>query len=1065
LENFKRLFALAISLLVFVAKKRLYGVKAATSSKGILTWIPSNLNKDMGHLGLISEVNADTTRFEIVGTEESITQVPNEEWHPSLVTMASWNAKETGLFGWAEVQSLFSDEKLIVSKKAEEVEDHNRRLDARKEERAVNRRTRSLRARVESYITSFLLVVYKKMMPEGLKVRTRYTRFVSLSGLLHRMYPDLPMPSVQLKNDMPADEQRDPLPIQIHRAVARDGHMLVNRKHIVHRELVPLLAKTFPKAIDFRAYVKGLCAPLVANGHSKVEIRFVHVRHGRKSAGADGSGRIHPNHPLYAQLGYSGHGPRPCIQIRMWNPELGCFVKGILVPSEAATDVEGNPEIQVDWLQIKGLLKDTAKAKHKRAAAKVRAGEDLHTLEMAEEKFGTYESQEARRWLDEGRMVIDLGVTNVFDKVIRYSWCFEILERVKDTPRMREILREWVEEAYAKLTFEKLLDSACAQSDNVAFARKLCKRLGVDPLSLRFIMAQVQKALGQKLWLIAQGAGKKGDGFVSILDSTLEPGTCVLPSIMNGKQRVYKPGSVIGITRFPMVLPQGLRTLTVVEPSEHHLLKTEDGMRHVPNAIWLHGDDLEIGMQGDDDGDVVIVNADPRVVEFYKERISLLPGKKDAMYLIEPVKGENKGNRLEELHSLSVDGRALIAKDGRGPVGLSTFWSGAFLAIGKRVHGLAMAHLTQEYIDCAKRIPMWTDPRKASNPSNYEEVRPGIWKIKAGNTVDIDWADEDGMLNQEKVTKWVQKQLGMKLNDILSWRQPGGAKSIIADSWDMPDTPKGNLVHYCARTAFEVYQQWAHDQMEEGRVDQVWPNEHDGPVLVTKRPMDSNLATLVVDALSAEGFDMSGVEALAQDRYMKTLREKSGLNEFAKGTLSIMKAGLDVEEKARQMDAIRAILAGHLSMLSIEELATIWVTELSQRDESGNIPDRAATAAFRAVCWEGSPVLVALDLEASDRCSFAAENMDAIMSWLQQRVDAGQNGNLFHALAETISASVKHLEVTGVELHKCKDCTTLMEGRVVSEVRKTKGSDAEAVVKDIMWSINRELGWPTSRHS
>jgi hypothetical protein len=642
-------------------------------------------------------------------------------------------------------------------------------------------------------------------------------------------------------------------------------------------------------------------------------------------------------------------------------------------------------------------------------------------------------------------MVLDLGVTNVFDKVLRYSWCFEILERVNDTARTREIVREWVEEAFEKLTFEKLLDSACAQSDNVAFARKLCKKLGVDPLSLRFIMKQVQKALGQKLWLINQGAGKKGDGFVSILDATLEPGTCVLPSIMNGKQRVYRPGDVIGITRFPMVLPQGLRTLTVVEPSEHHLLKTEDGMQHVPNAIWLHPDDLEIGMQGDDDGDVVIVNADPRVVEFYKERISLLPGKKDAMYLIEPVKGENKGNRLEELHSLSVEGRALIAKDGRGPVGLSTFWSAAFLAIGKRIHGLSMAHLTQEYIDCAKRIPLWTDPRKASNPSNYEEVRPGIWKIKAGNTVEMDWADDDGMINQDMVTKWVQKQLGMKLNDILSWRQPNGVKSIILDSWDTPDTPEGNLVHYCSRTAFEVAQGWAEDQLESHET--------------------CDLSMLVVDALAAVGEDMSGVEPMAQDRYLKTLREKSGLNEFAKSTLSVMKAGLDVEEKARQMDALRAILAGHLSLLTIGELATVWVTELSQRDESGNMPDRAVTAAFRAVCWEGSPVLVALGLEASDRCEFAAENMEAIMSWLQHRVDAGQNGNLFHALAETISSSVKHLEVTGVELHKCKDCTTLMEGRVVSEVRKTKGSDAEGVVKDIMWSVNRELGWPTSRHS
>jgi len=1045
LENFKRLFALAISLLVFVAKKRLYGVKAATNPKGILTWIPSNLNKDMGHVGLISEANPDTTRFEIIGMEESITLVPNEEWHPSIVTMASWNAKETGLFNWTKVQSLFDEGDLIVSKKAEEVEDHNRRLDARKEERAVNRRTRSLRARVESYITSFLLVVYKKMMPEGPKVRTRYTRFVSLSGLLHRMFPDLPMPSVQLKNDMPADEQRDDLPVAIHQAVARDGHMLVNRKHIVHREIVPLLAKTFPKAIDFRAYVKGLCAPLVANGHSRVEVRFVHLQHGNKSAGADGRGNIHPNHPLFAQLGYSGHGPRPCIQIRGWNPDLGCFIKGILVPSESATDAEGNPEIQVDWLQIKGLLKETAKAKHKRAAKKVSDGQALHTLEMAEAEFGTYESQEARRWLDEGRMVLDLGVTNVFDKIVPYSWCFEILERVEDTPRTREIIREWVEEAFQKLTFEKLLDSACAQSDNVAFARKLCKKLGIDPLSLRFIMKQVQKALGQRLWLINQGAGKKGDGFVSILDATLEPGTCVLPSIMKGKQRVYLPGDTIGITRFPMVLPQGLRVVRVVEPSEHHLLKTEDGMQHVPNAIWLHPDDLEIGMQGDDDGDVVIVNSDPRVVEFYKERISMLPGKPDAMYLIEPVKGENKDNRLEELHSLSAEGRALVAKDGRGPVGLSTFWGAAFLAIGKRVHGLSMAHLTQEYIDCAKRIPLWTDPRQASNPSNYEEVRPGIWKIKPGNTVEMDWADDDGMLNQDLVTKWVQKQLGMKLNDILSWRQPNGVKSIILDSWDMPEEPVGNLVHYCSRTAFEVAQGWAEEQ------------------LGTQESGDMSM--LVVEALEAAGQDMSGVEPMAQERYVKTLREKSGLNEFAKSTLSVMKAGLDVEEKARQMDALRAILAGHLSMLSIEELATIWVTELSQRDENGNIPDRAVTAAFRAVCWEGSPVLVALNLEHSDRCEFAAENMDAIMAWLQHRVDTGKNGNLFHALAETISSSVKHQEVTGVELHKCKDCTTLMEGKVVSEVRKTKGSDAESVVKDIMWSVNRELGWPTSRHS
>lgn len=867
-----------------------------------------------------------------------------------------------------------------------------------------------------------------------------------------------PVPVVHLTNSQEKDERnfRPPVGMDVLESFAENSWICFAGKHLYPAGLMPLFARTFPRAVD-GCYIRSLGAPTIGNGiftdlgFTFKDITAINADGDEIHAGCDGSGRIHPAHPVFERIG------SVCpIQIRIQNFHQGVFAKGILVPDDRCTDEDGMPDIWVDWIQVKGKWKNEAKSNSgQKTGAFNSEGLLVDESKLVSTRFNNRDEtrkNELDRWY--------LSILQVWDRPGTIRWCFEVLERVRDTNQNRAFVVEFLQEALQKLEdkggLNGILERLAEEDPKIALTVKLCEKLSersgveVSPMQIPFIWDYIQDELQRQLYHFRQGAGKRSERFVIVMNAAVPRGHAVIgPARNDDGSRRFRHGDEIAVTRFPMIAPQSLRVLNCITPSRNrypHLLesctiKTERGQRVPQQCIYMNPFDVEM-MQGDDDGDTVLVDSDPRVIAMFKERISVIPGNPDASFLIEPGKiadsWKSRVQMVEPDGSVSAKAVEILGLDSRGPVGPLTYYLSLFIAIGDLMAARACFVLIQEAIDSGKHVVLLSDPDKLVLQANWREVEQSVYSpVNCKAEENGRWYDrETGVLNMKEFSKWVFRRTGLKLQDVITWRGDEGNKRTRDDDWGIRDSPAGeNLVHYCNKAAYYLWQAWKEDNN-----------------LTRSEPV--SLTGLLPATLG-----LSLDELAIDDRRYRMLLNRSGLGKFQAVLNDIRKSQKTVEERNRLVDASAQELAHSLSELSIKELCIIWYRELQEEKNMKSGINRA----FRTICFNGSPILEALGVKMDNTCPYLnGDNLENVFGQLLIAVEMGKEVDIFYAtenwrdhLSEDLASDEAHHH--GEE--DCLHCQKLIRAKAVSHARNSKQSteQVKATISAMCRAVNPTL--------
>lgn len=781
-----------------------------------------------------------------------------------------------------------------------------------------------------------------------------------------------------------------------------------------------LLEKTFGSAIDLAGYNHRLGAPLLPEGFlSGVRVRFwTPIVDGKKQQ-TDGSGCYDPTHPDMKNL-VDRYGAVPMQFTYM--TKFGLFAKGIIVPREDINKGVENPTgIILDPLQVKGSQK-----------GKVVDGQ-IH-----------------EGWL---------GVMTAWNQDRFYPTGFESLQCLdwkdqnvvnKASDLMKKFIKNRVDVVELQ-GLDGLLDKAARADEQVEMVIRLARAIqahnpAYSPLSLPLIRADVNNILRKFNYVLLQGAGAQGAQRICVLDASVPRGKCVVSGFRTGQQLV--------VWRFPNILSQGNKVLESIKPSAHHLW---DG-KVIRNTIWLNPWDLTLGMQGDDDGDMVGVSDDADLVSLFSLPMIGDMGKKErAQYKIEPV-GDKK-----VMSSLSPEGREYLALDPMGPVGIATMWQAEFYALGSWKHALVMGVFIQYAIDSAKRLVRWPDPNKLLLKSSWY-LKEGAWAI-----TDNVWLDlaPGSPFPYDTLVEWMQEQKNhfpearwqknAERPNILSWRTQkapdgkGGMKSLNKladlDYWDTTAAKSGsfiggNAVHFC------------HDIAR-------------AEMLMVKDSFNMDVPEVDVREILKEVAASKGIElsltAEDWDTYEAGLRKSSGLEGFKKKFSEAMKKSTSTEDKQERISEELAKLAVNAQGLTLNEVYTIWFwentpvwgkaqhTSMVEMDGDGWYLRNRPNYAFRMVAE--SKMLQVLGLVEDRGCPWLTpEYIKGIKQWFGK-------GNSWKELAAAIAKNTSHASLVkdengaDVPLQSCSCCKNALTSLLLqSERAKSRGFRP-----DEMNTIVREL--------
>lgn len=730
----------------------------------------------------------------------------------------------------------------------------------------------------------------------------------------------------------------------------------------------------------------------------------------------DGSGLYDPEHPVWAEL-VGKYGPVPfqfsCIR------EDGLFCKGIVVPRDGlgvATQLAPN--------QIKGALKG----------------------KIAE---GTIETG------------VWMGVMNTWSKPGTLPIGFQILEMIGlKNPLTKEVIDSLLEENMNKL-FSKgadgLLQEVAREDEHLALVVKLVMALkgqgaNINPLSVDMIQSAIQRRMKKALYAQAQGLGVRGRQLVAVLDASLNPGTVVLPG--------EKYDSEVAIWRYPTLLPQGLVTAVVVKPSKHHLL----GGKPIRNTVFMHPQDLTLCLQGDDDGDIVGVSSDPRMVHLFKNRYT------EQRFQIEP-----KGVKYLP-PTLSDEGRKYGVRDPMGPIGLTCNWQAKLFACGDWMGALAMAVINQYSVDSAKRMVVWPDPAKIAQMDYWTRDDKGVYHLRDDAKLDPQ-AYEGEAFPMRYYRKWVNKRLealGIRPTDdgempeALAWRiQWEGPKMtpcpkrISGPDWrpcrvkdgGFHRIHRGNWVHYAHDSAYNLWKQ--HEAS--------W-NELMGGKL-------ENLALRDVPyrLLASKGIHRKPT-CNSWEAY-KELQERCGIVAFGREFKRLKAQNLGEEVEQLKVSELLNNLHYGFRSSTADELLTIWYWEMTDVWSSGNSEGAPTYSekpvegwtkvnrpnyAFRAATFPGSPILAALGIEEGRACGFIREGglHEKVAAW------ALVQAKPWDALAQKMWANTTHGQArkdeqgNPVPFHQCKQCAEDLRTTTVRMWRKRTSTEIEGVLKALVHALN-----------
>ena len=791
-------------------------------------------------------------------------------------------------------------------------------------------------------------------------------------------------------------------------------------------------AKAFPLAIDMGAYNHRLGSPLLPGGYFEAEVTFItpmgydidrDTGEATQAAiaeilgkdvwfqrpmGCDGSGQYNPNHPSMQDL-VARYG-KVVFQFTALDDQ-GFFAKGILVPREDLPETVG---IALDPLQVKGAFK------------------------------GKCEENTTRK--------VTVGVMKAWYRPSTYPGNFEVLqfmERPKDkegAAEMKNDLDSLVTEAIAQLVKkgpEGMLDELIKGDEHLKLVTKLLAQLrgfgkDIKPMDVPLLKSVIDDGLGKALWVVANGAGFYGDQKVVVIDNTLEPGTCVTDGIRIGKE--------CAIWRYPCALPQGLVTATTVKPRPHHMV---DG-KIVANTIWLPASAIVLGMQGDDDGDIVGVSIDPRVLRLWKRA-----------YKVGPFSIENAPQKLK-IKAETPEGREYIARNNRGPVGFTTIAQAKCLAVGDIWGAIAMAVSNQEAVDSAKKAFIWADFNKLSDSAWWVKGEDGIYRPRPGFEGNYELGSPFPMDDLKDWHQARQKQFGVIRNakegikhEVLAWRWeapmvPMGKKvrpsALVTCDKKSGGAPHRNIVHY------------VHDRMviEWKKVEAQWMGQAGVP---------ASPKTWMREILSKQGLSYNVPQTY---REYAPIRKAAGLEAFGKSMKSAM--GLHEEtERIAALDRCFRDLHGVLATRPIEDLLAIWEWEntpvwklrdgsfVTEDPKDGSFSVTKANNAYRAVAFPGSPILALLGIEDAQLCSWANSHKEAVARWALNRQTPWKDLSEWFFKDLKHGDAVKTPEKHRIELSACQDCTNQLGAWVLKVFRANKRQEAGEELKNLIQSVNRDL--------
>lgn len=758
----------------------------------------------------------------------------------------------------------------------------------------------------------------------------------------------------------------------------------VGGKHLWRKGVIwDLLCATFDNVIDLRAYSKSLTSTLL-KPLSKVTVRLTTIKTvGGAAAGCDGSGRFHPS--CFPELNFQFRAMHIPSDFGVADDAIPFFMKGAMVADERCVGPNGEPEIWVDWLQVKGKKKGWAKAMAKADAQVV--VEDVYLGHL-------------KSWAD--------------DEDIRLG--YQQLQFIHQNARTRALVGELITENMVK-AFRKgpstLISALAEEDDNIGLIDGLCRKLGLKTESVPMVAEALEARLKRQLYFMATGLGVKGHQLVVFIDNGVTPGHVVAGG--------YDKGQEVVMYRFPTLLAQGVEVYKVQKPLDHMLVAGK-----LPAGVcFMHADDLVDRHQGDDDGDFMSLVTDPRVVEMVRDHRY---GRNEPVYLIE---AEAQSNYFAA--SNSVEGERVGALPVIGEVGPMSLNQARFMAYGDYKSTVILAHAVQEAVDKPKKKMLRLDPYLAENPDMWVPVegKPGRVVCKAAR-----YPEEDVHWTSYKPEKWKKgrsfgyfeavqefRKSRAPAPNAIAWRSEDKAIDFRDWGYITPiSTLKGQLPLSLVSYAYNVARKVWFEKQLVNQGGNITLNElfagRDSELLAPSKAgvLHKALGLPVPKPIPyiVDGRNGTGYQAM---------RGKLGLRAFS----DAFKRLNSVEPAARKNLLQLALekLWETAGKLSVEELMAGFFHEIDlSGDNGGNVNN-----AFRLVCWPGSPVMEKLEVK-SQVCDYLTPKIiDRLM------IEAMKSDKPAVRLVEILLGSTHHLGEKGIPGWQCNCCRETLEAKLVLRLR------------------------------